>query len=70
MQLLIILSLAGVLSGVVSGAYTSGIEGLFVGGSAGLVAGVLTWAFAGIGLRTWREYRLNQYFDQEDSDQT
>jgi hypothetical protein len=70
MQLLIILSVTGALSGLLSGVYMSGFEGMFLGGSAGLVAGVLTWAFAGIGSRTLREYRLDQYFKQDDSDQT
>lgn len=70
MQLLIILSLTGALSGLFSGVYISGYEGMLLGGSTGLVAGVLTWAFAGIGLRTLREYRLNQYFKQDDTDHT
>lgn len=68
MQLLLILSLTGALSGLLSGVYMSGYEGMLLGGSAGLVAGVLAWAFAGIGLRTIREYRLNQYFNQDDTD--
>ena len=68
MQLLLILSTTGVLSGLLSGVYVSGIEGMILGASAGLVAGVITWAFAGIGARTLREYRLNQYFDQADNE--
>jgi hypothetical protein len=70
MLLLIILSTAGTLSGLLSGVYISGLEGMFLGGSAGLIAGVITWAFAGIGSRTLREYRLNQYFNQDDGDRT
>ena len=68
MQLLLILSLTGALSGLLSGVYMSGYEGMLLGGSAGLVAGVIAWTFAGIGSRTIREYRLNQYFDQDDTD--
>lgn len=70
MQLLIFLSMAGAVSGLLSGVYMSGFEGMFLGGSAGLVAGVITWALVGIGARTVREYRLNQYFNQDDGDQT
>ena len=70
MQLLMILSVTGALSGLLSGVYVSGFEGMVLGASAGLVAGVASWTFAGIGLRTLREYRLNQYFNQDDSDQT
>ena len=70
MQLLFILSATGALSGLLSGVYVSGFEGMFLGGSAGLVVGVLTWTFAGIGARMFREHRLNQYFNQDDSDQT
>jgi outer membrane lipoprotein SlyB len=69
MQLLIILSVTGVLSGLLSGGYVSGGEGMVLGASAGLVAGVITWTFAGIGLRTVREYRLNKYFDRDDGNQ-
>ena len=70
MQLLIILSMTGALSGLLSGVYVSGYEGMLLGGSAGLVIGVLSWAFAGIGARTLREYRLDQYFNQDDTDLT
>ena len=69
MNLLVILSVTGVLSGLVSGVYMSGIEGMVLGASAGLVAGVITWAFAGIGARTLHEYRLNRYFKQDDGEQ-
>ncbi len=68
MQLLMILSLSGALSGLVSGVYASGYEGMLLGASSGLVIGVIAWAFAGIGLRTLREYRLDQYFDRSQID--
>jgi predicted phosphatase len=69
MQLLMILSLSGALSGLLSGVYVSGYEGMLLGASSGLVIGVIAWAFAGIGLRTLREYRLDQYFDRSQIDQ-
>ena len=69
MYLLVILSATGTLSGMLSGAVLSGTDGLFLGASAGLVIGVVAWAIAGIGSRTLREYRLNQYFNQDDNDQ-
>ncbi len=68
MQLLLILSSTGALSGLLSGAYISGMEGMFLGASSGLVAGVVIWALAGIGMRTLREYRLNQYFEPTNPD--
>ena len=70
MQLLIILSIGGTVSGLLSGAYTSGFDGMFLGGSTGLVGGVLMWTFANIGAHMLREYRLNRYFDQDSDDWT
>ncbi len=42
MQLLMILSVTGALSGLLSGVYVSGFEGMVLGASAGLVAGVVS----------------------------
>ena len=64
MQLLILLVLAGVISGSVSGAYVQGADGLILGASSGLVAGVVIWMVIGIVVRAIREYRLDRYFVQ------
>jgi hypothetical protein len=69
MQLLIILALAGVVSGLVGGAFTGGMEEMLLGSVSGLVLGVLSWTVSGTVLRVVREYRLNQHFYQENSDQ-
>lgn len=68
MQLLIVLALAGILSGSLSGAYLGGTDGLILGGTSGLVLGVTTWMVAGTVLRAVHEYRLNRHFTQDPID--
>lgn len=68
MQLLMVLALAGALSGSLSGAYWGGTEGLILGGTSGLVFGVATWMVAGTVLRAVHEYRLNRHFTQDHAD--
>ena len=68
MQLLIILALAGVISGSASGAYIRGTDGLILGASSGLVLGVVAWVVTGVILRAFREYRLDRYFTQDGAE--
>jgi hypothetical protein len=65
MGLLILLALAGAVSGSVGGGLIGGPDGVILGGSSGLVGGVMTWFITGVVSRTVREYRLNRYFSQE-----
>lgn len=68
MQLLLFLALAGILSGLVSGGYMGGSDGMILGGSSGLVAGVGAWVLSSVILRAIREYRLNRYFTQDSNE--
>lgn len=68
MQLLMVLALAGALSGSLSGAYWGGTEGLILGGTSGLVFGVTTWMVAGTIMRAVHEHRLNRHFTQDHAD--
>ena len=65
MQLLLILSLAGTLSGLIGGIYFHGADGLFLGSSSGFVLGVVTWMVIGTVSGVLREIRLESYFNQE-----
>ena len=67
MQLLMVLALAGAISGSLSGAYWGGPEGSLLGGSTGLVLGVITWWVTGTILRFVHEYRLNRHFTQDST---
>lgn len=44
-EILFVLALLGGLSGSLGGVWWDGYEGLILGGSVGLVMGVLLWAF-------------------------
>mgnify|MGYP005867580371 CR=1 FL=1 len=68
MELLLFMALTGLVSGIVSGAYVGGQEGLILGGSIGLVCGVLVWSLTGFVSRALRERRLNRYFNQDGGD--
>jgi hypothetical protein len=68
MQLLLFLALAGALSGLVSGGYMGGSDGMILGGSTGLVVGVTAWILSGVIVRAIREYRLNRYFTQDSNE--
>jgi hypothetical protein len=69
MQLLIILTLAGTLFGLAGGAYTGGMDAMILGSVSGLVLGVLSWMVSGSVLRALREYRLDQYFQRDSTEQ-
>jgi hypothetical protein len=68
MQLLMLLALAGAISGSLSGAYWGGADGSILGGATGLVFGVTTWLVTGVVLRAVHEHRLNRHFTQDSPD--
>jgi predicted phosphatase len=69
MQLLILLTLAGVVSGTASGALISGnTDTMIIGAATGLILGVVSWLVTATALRILREYRLNQHFSQDQSE--
>ena len=69
MMLLIVLALAGAISGSVSGAYMSGSDGIVLGAMTGMIFGTAVWMLTGSILRALREYRLNRYFRQDSADE-
>lgn len=68
MQLLIFLLAVGVLSGSLSGVAADGMDGILLGGTSGLVTGILLWTLLSIVTRSVREYRLNRYFAQDSTE--
>ena len=68
MNLLIILALAGAVSGSVSGAYWSGSDGITLGAITGMVLGSGIWLFTGSIMRALHEYRLSRYFRQDSTE--
>jgi hypothetical protein len=69
MQLLILLTLAGVVSGTAGGAFISGNpDNMIIGAATGLILGVVAWLVTTTALRILREYRLNQHFSQDHSE--
>lgn len=68
--LLLVLALAGTISGIVGGVLLGGSDALILGGSTGLVLGVTAWMVANMILRAVHEYRLNRHFKQDGGDFT
>jgi hypothetical protein len=69
MTLLMILAVAGTISGSVSGALLGGGEGLILGASSGLVVGAGVWLLTASALAALHEYRLNRHFTQDSRDE-
>ncbi len=69
MNLLIILALAGAVSGLVSGAFWGGSDGVMLGAVTGMIFGGGIWLLTGSVMRVLHEYRLNRYFRQDSADE-
>jgi hypothetical protein len=70
MILLMILALAGALSGSVSGALWGGSDGILLGATTGTLLGACVWLLTGSVLRELHEYRLNRYFHRDSTDES
>jgi hypothetical protein len=57
------ITMLGSILGAASGALSSGIDGLILGGAIGLVAGVAIWSLVNMGAQWQHERRLNRYFN-------
>jgi uncharacterized membrane protein len=68
MILLVILALAGALSGSISGALWGGSDGILIGATTGTLLGASVWLLSGSLRRVLHEYRLNRYFRKESAD--
>ena len=68
MQLLLFLLVVGAVSGSLSGVVADGADGVLLGGTSGLVTGILLWTLLSIITRSVREYRLNRYFAQDSAE--
>jgi len=62
---LLILALSGTTVGSIGGAVVLGVEGTILGGSMGIVGGVLCWTVVGMIERIQSERRLDRYFRQD-----
>ena len=60
-EILFVLALLGGLSGSLGGVWWDGYEGLILGGSIGLVMGVLLWAFVCSVVCVIAPHHLNPY---------
>ena len=69
MILLMILALAGALSGSISGAFLGGSDGILLGATTGTVLGTGVWLLTGSVMRVLHEYRLNRYFRRDSADE-
>lgn len=69
MLLLVILALAGALSGSISGAFWSGSDGILLGATTGTFLGACAWLLTGSVMRVLHEYRLNRYFRKDSADE-
>jgi hypothetical protein len=69
MFLLMILALAGALSGSISGALWGGSDGIILGATTGTVLGTGVWLLTGSVMRALHEYRLNRYFRKDSADE-
>jgi hypothetical protein len=68
MILLVILALAGALSGSVSGALWSGSDGILLGAITGMFLGACVWLLTGSFMRVLHEYRLSRYFRKDSAE--
>ena len=68
MILLVILAMAGALSGSVSGALWSGSDGILLGATTGTLLGATVWRLTGSFMRVLHEYRLNRYFRKDSTE--
>lgn len=69
MILLMILALAGAVSGSVSGALWGGTDGILLGATTGAILGMGVWLLTGSVMRALHEYRLNRYFRKDSADE-
>lgn len=69
MILLVILALAGALSGLISGALWGGSDGILLGATTGTLLGGCVWLLSGSIMRVLHEYRLNRYFRKDSTDE-
>jgi uncharacterized membrane protein len=69
MNLLIILALAGAVSGSVSGAFWGGSDEIILGAVTGVILGSGIWLLTGSVMRVLHEYRLNRYFRHDSADE-
>jgi hypothetical protein len=69
MILLVILALAGAISGSVSGALWSGSDGILIGATTGTFLGMGVWLLTGSVRRALHEHRLNRYFRKDSADE-
>ena len=69
MILLMILALAGALSGSISGALWGGTDSILLGATTGTVLGASIWLLTGSVMRVLHEYRLNRYFRKGSADE-
>ncbi len=65
---LVVLALAGTISGLLSGAYWGGPDGLILGGSTGFTFGVMLWFVANTVRQAVHDRRLNRYFSRDEID--
>jgi hypothetical protein len=69
MILLMILALAGALSGSISGALVGGSDGILLGATTGTILGACVWLLTGSVMRMLHEYRLSRYFQKDSTDE-
>lgn len=69
MNLLIILALAGAVSGSVSGVLWGDSDGIILGAVTGVIFGAGIWLLTGSVMRVLHEHRLNRYFRQDSADE-
>ena len=68
MLLLVILALAGALSGSISGAFWGGSDSVALGAATGTLLGACVWLLTGSVMRVLHEYRLNRYFRKDSAE--
>jgi hypothetical protein len=69
MVVLIVLAMAGALSGSISGALWGGSDGILLGATTGTLLGASVWLLSGSIMRVLHEYRLSRYFNRDSTDE-